>query len=199
MIDGDTVELHGTHIRLNGIDAPESHQTCKDAAGTDYRCGQKAALALSDEIGTGTLSCTVLGLDRYGRSISSCFVGDMDVNRWMVQQGWALAYRQYSTEYVLDEDAARERHAGVWQGAFTPPWEWRKQQRSPNVAQQPSLPLPPQSGCRIKGNINRKGEHIYHLPGGRDYERTVISTDRGERWFCSEDEAKSAGWRAPGS
>lgn len=49
--------------------------------------------------------------------------------------------------------------------------------------------------CRIKGNIGSKGERVYHVPGGRFYERTRIDSSKGERWFCSEAEAHAAGWR----
>ena len=59
-----------------------------------------------------------------------------------------------------------------------------------------AAPVPVQAACAIKGNISRKGDKIYHLPGTRDYNRTVIDTNSGERMFCSEDEAKAAGWRA---
>jgi hypothetical protein len=49
--------------------------------------------------------------------------------------------------------------------------------------------------CSIKGNVSRSGERIYHVPGGRFYERTKINEGAGERWFCSEEEAAAAGWR----
>ena len=58
-----------------------------------------------------------------------------------------------------------------------------------------SLHLSYRPGCNIKGNINDRGEYIYHVPGQKYYSRTVISTSRGERWFCSEEEARAAGWR----
>jgi hypothetical protein len=54
----------------------------------------------------------------------------------------------------------------------------------------------PPSGCVIKGNISqRKGERIYHLPGQRWYDKTVISPEKGEAWFCTEAEARANGWR----
>ncbi|MFO0997127.1 MAG: hypothetical protein U1F33_10630 [Alphaproteobacteria bacterium] len=51
------------------------------------------------------------------------------------------------------------------------------------------------SACRIKGNISESGERIYHVPGGAFYDKTAISPARGERWFCTESEARAAGWR----
>ena len=53
----------------------------------------------------------------------------------------------------------------------------------------------PPPGCSIKGNISASGEKIYHMPGQKYYADTVISPDKGERWFCTEDEARANGWR----
>ena len=91
VIDGDTIEIHGTRIRLNGIDAPESGQLCQDARGTAWRCGQQAALALSDRIGRQVVSCQQTDTDRYGRVVADCFTGGENLNHWMVREGWALA------------------------------------------------------------------------------------------------------------
>lgn len=49
--------------------------------------------------------------------------------------------------------------------------------------------------CNIKGNVNTRGERIYHVPGQEYYEETRIVAAHGERWFCSEAEARAAGWR----
>lgn len=55
----------------------------------------------------------------------------------------------------------------------------------------------PSPQCAIKGNISANGEHLYHTPGSRSYSSTVIDEQSGERWFCSEQDAQRAGWRAP--
>lgn len=57
--------------------------------------------------------------------------------------------------------------------------------------------IPPDSSCAIKGNVNSKGELIYHMPGWRDYNRTDIKPEEGDRWFCTPEEAQNAGFRAP--
>lgn len=127
-IDGDTLEIHGQRIRLYGIDAPESAQWCT-VAGKRWRCGQQAAIALAEKIKGRTTSCTARDRDRYGRTVAVCFVGWMNLNQWMVQQGWAMAYRRYSTDYVAAEARARDAKIGIWQGTFVPPWDWRRGKR----------------------------------------------------------------------
>ena len=188
VIDGDTLDIHGTRIRLHGIDAPESGQTCHDG-GVDWRCGQQAALALDDMISGRPVACAKHDVDRYGRIVAVCRVGGRDANAWMVRLGWALAYRKYSRDYVGEEAEAQAAGRGVWRGAFVAPWEWRRGERL--QAAKDERP----DGCAIKGNIASDGERIYHIPGGQFYSRTRVDTGAGERWFCSETEARGAGWR----
>jgi endonuclease YncB( thermonuclease family) len=126
VIDGDTLEIAGKKIRFHGADAPESSQTCKDRQGNEYRCGQRAALALADKIGSGPVSCEARDTDRYGRIVAVCSQRGIDLNAWMVEQGHALAYRQYSKDYVPQEEAARAAKRGIWSGSFTPPSEYRR-------------------------------------------------------------------------
>lgn len=128
VIDGDTIEIHGTRIRLFGIDAPESGQSCS-AQGKNFRCGQRAALALADEIGNQVVNCQVKDRDRYGRVVAVCLAGGEDINAWMVANGWALAYRNYSHDYVSQEERAAGSKIGMWQGEFVPPWDWRRSRR----------------------------------------------------------------------
>jgi endonuclease YncB( thermonuclease family) len=129
VIDADTIEITGTRIRLNGIDAPESSQLCQRANGTDYRCGQQASLALSDWIGRRTVRCTKTGIDRWQRVLARCAVGGVDMQDWLVRRGHALAYRRYSSDYIAAEAVASAERAGVWQGQFDMPWEWRASRR----------------------------------------------------------------------
>ena len=193
VIDGDTLDLHGQRIRLHGIDAPESGQSCQDADGAAYRCGQRAALALADRIGRRPVTCAPRDTDRYGRAIAVCMADGEDLNAWMVAQGHALAYRRYSSDYVDEEALARRDRRGLWAGAFVAPWDWRRGVRGPgDTGMADTAPSP---DCPIKGNISRSGARIYHMPGQEHYARTRISAGKGERWFCSEAEARAAGWR----
>lgn len=203
VIDGDTLEIHGTRIRLHGIDAPEGEQTCQMRDKT-VRCGQQAAFALADKVGSRAITCEGGERDRYGRLIAVCRLRGQDLNAWMVTQGWALAYRYYSSDYVGQEARASARKRGLWQGEFVAPWDWRQARRAQTaearqpiaLVRQPAAQTREARDCVIKGNIStRSGERIYHVPGGEYYERTRVSPAKGERWFCSEQEAMAAGWR----
>ena len=171
VIDGDTLEIAGDRIRLHGIDAPESGQTCT-ADGKLWHCGMEAASALAFKIARGWVTCQGGDRDRYGRVIAICYaggVGGPELNAWLVSEGWALAYRRYSLDYVDEEAVAQEAHRGIWRGEFVPPWEWRRGKR----LQAATVPGNA-SGCRIKGNISSSGERIFHVPGGAYYDRTKI-------------------------
>jgi endonuclease YncB( thermonuclease family) len=128
IIDGDTVEIEGERIRLHGIDAPESNQTCT-IVGTEWTCGESATLALIDEIAGQSVTCKGGKRDRYGRLIAVCFAGADNLNAWMVREGWAVAYRRYSKDYVEEEAEARAAGRGVWRGDFMLPWKWRQSAR----------------------------------------------------------------------
>ena len=129
IIDGDTIEIAGERIRLHGIDAPETKQNCADENGKEWRCGQNAAWALARIIETHWVRCEGDKRDRYGRLIAKCFTGPYDVQAKMVRQGWAMAYRKYSMDYVPQETEAQASETGIWRGQFVLPWEWRRGKR----------------------------------------------------------------------
>jgi endonuclease YncB( thermonuclease family) len=189
--DGDTFTLLDASntqikVRLAEIDTPER--------GAPY--ANRAKQALSGMVFQKQVAVVVLDTDRYGRTVGRVYVGDLDVNAQLVRVGAAWVYRKYlRDESLLHLEAeARQRKVGIWslaEAQQVPPWEWRRGKRSTTAK------AAPDPDCRIKGNINSKGDRIYHVPGRSSYEQTKISESKGERWFCSEDEAIEAGWRAP--
>ncbi len=126
VVDADTLDIHGERVRLNGVDAPESGQKCKDAAGALYRCGTVAANSLDAWINRNPVTCKITGKDRYGRSLGDCSVRGTSVQNWLVSSGYALAYRAYSNEHVLAEVKAQKAGTGIWAGEFVMPWDWRQ-------------------------------------------------------------------------
>ena len=129
IVDGDTLEIHGTRIRLWGIDAPESSQRCTAPDGRQWRCGAAAANRLAEFVGNRTVSCRPRDTDRYGRLIAACSVGNQDLGRWVVENGWAFAFSRYSRDYVSDEARALAARRGIHAGACQRPWEYRAQKR----------------------------------------------------------------------
>jgi endonuclease YncB( thermonuclease family) len=189
VIDGDTIDMGGTRIRLEGIDAPEIAQTCQRRFAGTWSCGEAAASALRRLISGSELVCQRHGYDKYGRVLGVCFSGERDVNAWMVREGMAWAFVRYSLSYVREEAQARAEHVGIWQGEAQPAWEFRAE-RWAGAQDKGSAP----NGCVIKGNVSSRGR-IYHMPWSPWYEKVKIEARRGERWFCSEAEALAAGWR----
>jgi endonuclease YncB( thermonuclease family) len=209
IVDGDTVMIGQTKIRLSGIDAPETDQLCLDAKVRKWACGIAARDELIKHSNGQLWDCDLTGSDRYGRSLGICFIEGEDVNAWMVRSGRALSFVTYSHAYDADEVAARDAHAGLWAGAFIAPWDWRHRNKNTVILGATSVPVnaqkillsavsaaeAPSPECVIKGNVNRKGERIYHLPGQLNYVQINMAKGLGERWFCTEAEAEAAGWR----
>lgn len=122
IIDGDTVSINGVRIRLKGIDAPEIKQSCTLDSNT-VQCGSQARMALLNKIGSSSIRCVSSGLDRYARQLARCYLGETDLNSWMVEQGWAVSYGEYQRE----EGIARKAKRGIWAGQFVRPKKWRKE------------------------------------------------------------------------
>ena len=199
-MDGDSLRVGDREVRLFGIDAPEFDQFCK-RGGQDWACGQEAADRLSKLVTGREVSCTSMGTDKYDRTLARCTVNGTDINRTMVATGYAVAFRQYSMDYISAEESAKANKRGLWSGTFELPSEVRHAGEQPRPAEPASrmgrMPVVssvrsrPQAsgGCLIKGNQGRHGR-IYHLPGMKYYAETVA-----EQMFCTEAAAQAAGYR----
>lgn len=134
VVDGDTIKINSKKIRLYGIDAPEKKQKCKKTYLTisfmsftkDYMCGEVSTQKLIKKINKQKLNCNILDVDRYKRLIGECFKRNINLNSWMVSNGYAVAYRKYSKKYVSDEINAKNNKLGIWQGKFQMPWDYRR-------------------------------------------------------------------------
>jgi endonuclease YncB( thermonuclease family) len=129
VVDGDTLDVGGVRVRLNAIDAPERHQTCINAAGDPYPCGELARAALARIVEGQNIRCHALYFDRYKRTVAKCFAGPSDIAALMVRYGQAVAYTRYGMDYVAAEQEARAEHRGIWAGSFQPPELWRQNSR----------------------------------------------------------------------
>jgi len=206
VVDGDTIDMTGTRIRLLGIDAPESAQQCR-RDGAAWDCGKDAASALGEILASGPLECTALGTDRDGRTLATCRNALFDLGHELVRRGLAVPFGEDAPpEYAEARDLARQLGFGMWAGEFEEPAAWRaahpqaapRSARVAVVALDRAAPQRPARerrytnafGCAIKGNHSRYGDYIYHLPGQRYYDVT-----RPEALFCTEREAVAAGFR----
>lgn len=126
IIDGDTLEIHGTRVRLWGVDAPESSQLCRGEDSLPYQCGAQAANDLDAFIARRPVSCLRISLDRYGRTVATCFAGGVDLADWLVQNGLALDWPEYSKrKYDATQLEAERAGRGMWKGSYVEPWLYR--------------------------------------------------------------------------
>jgi len=207
--EGDVIQIGSIRIRLGGIDAPSTNQLCLNTMGERWTCGVAARDELIKHVGSKSWTCHTRTTDRRGRIVARCEVDGEDIQKWMVSNGWALAFVRISRDYEADEKAAREAKVGMWQGAFIAPWDWRVRNKKTPILGSVRPPenahaillasasgeVAPSPDCTIKGNVNSSGECIYHKPTSRWYAQIKMQIAKGTRWFCSVEEAEAAGCR----
>ena len=195
VVDGDTIEVKiggkTESVRYIGIDTPETVDPRKPV-----QCFGVEALKKNKELVEGKivrLEKDTINRDKYNRLLRYIWLGDTLINQTLVEQGFAKSYSyppdiKYQDKFVTAEKKAREDKLGLWTACV-----------SVSMSATPTAPTAQTAtanpSCAIKGNISASGEKIYHLQGCGSYARTIIDEDRGEQWFCSEQEAQSAGWR----
>ena len=134
VVDGDTIKIKNDRIRLSGIDAPELNQLCSKvflslfsiSFNKKYSCGKISTEKLKRLLKNEIILCKVENIDRYKRKLATCYKDKLNINSWLVRNGYALAYVKYSKKYVLQEKEAEKDKLGIWQGTFEKPWNWRK-------------------------------------------------------------------------
>src|SRR4051812_32580738 len=183
VVDGDSLRVGDTEVRLFGVDAFEGRQVCvRD--GNPWRCGEAAANELRKLTTGAAITCDKRDIDSYGRTVAVCSNGTVDLAAELARAGLALAYRQFSDDYVDEESEAKAARRGAWAGDFTAPWDARRAGGA-QLRQLQSGSGDAVSGCRgtgIKGNISKpSGERIYHVPGSSSYDDTRIDEADGER------------------
>ena len=205
VIDGDTIDVGDTRVRLHAIDAPETDQMCGSSNSPAWACGDWVKSETVALFEGKTARCNTRDTDRYGRTVATCTVEGRDIGEVLVSNGLAFAYRRYGMEYDLAEKAAAVNARGLHATGVASPAAFRAAQRAAaqtgtgaqnEAADSNRVSDAPDPNCPIKGNISRHGgKRIYHMPGQEYYGQTRISLSKGERWFCSEAEARQAGWR----
>jgi endonuclease YncB( thermonuclease family) len=193
VIAADTVKVGDSRVRLTGLEAPDPDQRClrsgSRSAGRAWSCGQDAREATQRLVQGQTVTCEVGRSDSAGLVNGTCRAGGADIAEALIRAGYAFAETGLLSSYRGAEESARASKAGIWASSEPErPAAWRERVWSAAKRQAPD-------GCPIKGRV-RGGEREYLLPWSSDYQRVRISARRGERWFCSEEEAVAAGWRS---
>jgi endonuclease YncB( thermonuclease family) len=187
-LSGDTLRIGATTVRLAGIEAPEAEQRCGQG-GKQWKCGAAAQQALSRAVSGQRIRCIPDGSDSAGATLAYCTAGDTDINSELVRKGHVFAEQSFFARYASQEREARSAKAGLWVGGEAErPSDYRAK-----VWEEAKRRAP--DGCPIKGLV-RDGDRVYVVPGAPDYERGRVQTSRGGRWFCSEQDAQSAGFKA---
>ncbi|HIE71441.1 MAG TPA: thermonuclease family protein, partial [Planctomycetes bacterium] len=188
-VSGDTLRIARTTVRLSGIEAPIPGQTCTDARNRPWACGAAAEKGLSRVLGRSQISCEVEGEDADGVQLATCRNGEQDIAEELVRRGYAFAQSGFFfSTYGSAEDEAQAAKAGIWAGEAARPADYRDKKWAEASEAAPD-------GCPIKGNVDH-GKRVYLLPWSRGYERAKVIKSLGERWFCSEAEAREAGFAA---
>jgi endonuclease YncB( thermonuclease family) len=188
VIDGDTIELDGEAVQIHGIDAPELGQRCLHDE-TWSRCGLDAAFALNKllRVDHGPLSCMPPeGKPQQWAQV--CLLGQNDLAEVLLKGGYAVALPDGPADYRVAQDTARQAGLGLWHDKFIDPAAWRDGERLPNESESADA-------CPIKAVVAADGARLYHVPTDAGYAKVTLDPAKGDRRFCSDEEARQAGWR----
>lgn len=199
VVDGDTidVDINGqtTRLRLIGLDTPEVVDPRKPVQCFGREASNKAKELLSGQSVGLEIDQSQGESDKYGRLLRYVYLADgRSFNKLMIAEGYAYEYTynlpyRYQAEYKEAQRSAQQAKRGLWADSTC------QGVASPVIDTSSPLTQPQDSNCTIKGNISSTKEKIYHVVGCGSYAKTQIDESKGERWFCSEQEAEAAGWR----
>ncbi len=190
VLDGQTLRLDGAQIRLAGLEAPERAQRCT-RGGRPWRCGEAARTALEKLVRGKQVRCTAASRDDgAGRMLATCTVDSIDLGDHLVRQGHVFSTSTLFGGYASAEREARSAGRGLWSGEAERPSEFRVKKWDEARANAPD-------GCPIKGLVTGSGRS-YVMPWASDYSTRKVRVSRGERWFCSEQDAAAAGFKPAG-
>ncbi len=188
VIKGDVLSVNGRVVKLAGIETPAPNQRCLTRTGRPWNCGWSARTALERIVRRRNVTCTPSGDTRDGQMIARCTADEADVAEALVRNGHVFAASGFFAAYGSVETEAQAAKVGLWQGEAKRPDEWRK-----DVWEDAKRASP--DGCPIKGRV-RATERVYSMPWSDGYGSSRIRTVRGDRWFCSEEEAQTAGFKS---
>ena len=187
VLGADTLRVGTTVIKLADIEAPEKDQRCLRAGNRRWRCGEAALAALGRLANGRTLKCDVRGTDTSGVATAICFDKETDINAALVKGGHVFALTGLMSRYGSLEAEARNAKSGLWAGEAERPAVYRARMWEEAKKRAPD-------GCPIKGHVTGSSRG-YVMPWAADYDRVRVNTQRGGRWFCSEEDAVAAGWK----
>ena len=187
VIDGDTVDIiingKKTRVRLIGIDTPELNDSRQEVRCLAQKASEELKKLINGKKVRLEFDATQGNKDKYDRILRYLYLENgISINQYMIKEGYAYEYTystpyKYQSDYKESQQEAKNSKKGLWSNDAC-------------VGNKELGDL-----CNIKGNINSKGEKIYHLSECPSYQDTIINTNSGEKWFCSEQEAISFGWR----
>ena len=131
VVDGDTLAIGEARIRLHGIDAPESSQSCY-LNGQAWQCGKASTWELTQRVGSKQVACLVKDQDRYGRLVADCQVAGVSLNAQQVENGWALAYEKYAKDFLPQQARAKAAGRGIWSSKWSSPEQFRREKSKKN-------------------------------------------------------------------
>jgi endonuclease YncB( thermonuclease family) len=190
-VTGGILRVNGELVELKGVEPPSPKHPCIKANGRRWSCAASATSALNRLIRAEDVTCEIEGRNGDGRAIGTCAVAysgkATDIGAELVRNGHVFAAAGMFAAYASDEATARDGKLGLWQGETVRPQEWRDRTWEEAKRTAPD-------GCPIKGLV-RASERVYAMPWSPEYASAKVREVRGERWFCSEDDARAAGFR----